>query len=287
MNAPADLRPSSIAGQWYSDDPQDLAAAIDRYIAAASLPALDGEVVALVAPHAGHLYSGPVAGYAFQAVAGQHFDLVAVVAPMHRMHPRPLLTTAHAGYATPLGPVMVDGAAVRAVDTALNKQLGYGLSPVARDGEHALEIELPFLQRALSGDFGLLPIMMRDQDPRVAHVLGQALADTLSAQGGRTLLVASTDLSHFFPAEDAARMDLEVLRQVEALSPEGLYQAEAEGRGYACGLGPVAAVLWAALALGATRAQVLRYASSGDVTRDFSSVVGYGAAALLRPIQPA
>jgi hypothetical protein len=287
MNAPADLRPSPIAGQWYSDDPGALAASIDRYIAGASLPPLDGEVVALVSPHAGHLYSGPVAGYAFQAVAGLHFDRVAVVAPMHRMHPRPLLTTAHAGYATPLGPVMVDDGAVRAVDMALNERLGFGLSPVARDGEHALEIELPFLQRALSGDFRLLPVMMRDQDPRVAHALGDALAETLAAAGGSTLLVASTDLSHFYPAEDAAKMDLEVLRQIEALSPEGMYQAEAEGRGYACGLGPVAAVLWAALALGATRAQVLRYASSGDVTRDFSSVVGYGAAALLRSIPPA
>src|SRR5512146_2206249 len=85
MNAHADLRPSPIAGQWYSDDPRELADSIDGYLAGAELPPLDGEVVALVAPHAGHLYSGPVAGYAFQAVAGQHFDLVAVVAPMHRM----------------------------------------------------------------------------------------------------------------------------------------------------------------------------------------------------------
>ncbi len=287
MNAPADLRPSPIAGQWYPGSARELATSVDRYLAGADLPALEGEPVALIAPHAGHLYSGPVAGYAFQAVAGQHFDLVAVVAPMHRLYPRPLLTTAHAGYETPLGPVWVAQEAVARLDEILAAQLGYGLAPVARDGEHALEIELPFLQRALAGDFSLLPVMMRDQDPHVAQAVGEALAETISGQPEkRALIVASSDLSHFYPAEIAARMDLEMLRQVESLSPEGLYRAEEDGRGYACGLAPVAATVWAALALGANRAQVLRYANSGDVTRDFSSVVGYGAAVLLKANQP-
>ena len=281
MNSSADLRPSPIAGQWYSDDPRELAQSVDRHLAAARLPELEGEAVALIAPHAGHVYSGPVAGYAFQAVAGQQFDLVAVVAPMHRMAPHPLLTTAHAGYATPLGPAWVAAEAVASVDEALSARLGYGLAPVARDGEHALEIELPFLQRALAGEFGLVPIMMRDQDPHTARALGQSLAHALA--GRRCLLVASSDLSHFYPAEIAEHMDLEMLRQVEVLSPEGLYRAEADGRGSACGLGPVAAVLWAALALGAAQARVLRYASSADVTGDPSSVVGYGAAVLLKP----
>jgi MEMO1 family protein len=284
MNAPANLRPSPIAGQWYSDDPRELGRTVRAYIDAAQLPALDGEVVALVAPHAGHLYSGPVAGYAFQAVAGRQFDLVAVVAPMHRMHPQPLLTSAHSGYATPLGVAPIALEAVRAVDAALTLRLGWGLAPIARDGEHALEIQLPFLQCALAGEWQLLPIMVRDQSPQVAYALGQALAETL--RGKRALLVASSDLSHFYPAETAEQMDREMLRQVEALSPEGLYAAEERGAGYACGLAPIAAVLWAALELGATSARVLCYASSGDITGDFSSVVGYGAAAILRPNQP-
>lgn len=282
MVAPAKIRPSPIAGQWYSGDARELGREVDSYLAAAQLPAIEGEVVALVAPHAGHIYSGPVAAYAFRAVAGQHYDLVAVVSPMHRMAPAPLLTTAHGAYATPLGPVWVSAEAVGELDRTLGTRLGFGLTPIARDSEHSLEIELPFLQRALDGDFQLLPVMMRDQEPQVARALGQALADLL--RGRRALLVASTDLSHFYPAEAAEKMDSEMLRQVEALSPEGLYRAEDEGRGYACGLGPVAAVLWAALELGAASARVVRYATSGDVTGDFTSVVGYGAALVLRPV---
>lgn len=281
MNKSTNLRPSPIAGQWYSGDPRELAQSVDGYLRAARLPELDGEVVALAAPHAGHVYSGPVAGYAFQAVAGQRYDLVAVVAPMHRMASAPLLTSAHNGYATPLGPVMVSGEALRQLDEALTAQLGWGLTPIARDGEHSLEIELPFLQCALSGEFELLPVMVRDQEPAVAQALGLALAETL--RGKRALLVASSDLSHFYPAEIAEPMDREMLRQIEALSPQGLYAAEQSGAGYACGLGPLAAVLWAALELGATSARVLRYASSADVTGDYSSVVGYGAAVLLKP----
>lgn len=280
MAAPADLRPSPIAGQWYSGDARELAGQVDRHIQAAPAVPLDGEVVALVVPHAGHIYSGPVAGAAFRTVAGLAFDLVAVVSPMHRMAPQPLLTTAHAGYSTPLGPVWVSPEAVLDLNGRLAEELGYGLTPIARDLEHSLEIELPFLQRALAGDFQLLPIMVRDQESDVTRALGAALAGTL--RGKRALLVASSDLSHFYPAELAAEMDKEILREVEALSPEGLYRAEADGRGYACGLGPIAAVLWAALDLGATSARVLRYASSGDVTGDYSSVVGYGAAAILK-----
>jgi MEMO1 family protein len=282
MNTPENLRPSPIAGQWYSGDAVSLAQAVNGYMHAAQLPEMEGEVVALAAPHAGHVYSGPVAGYAFQAVAGQHYDLVAVVAPMHHMASAPLLTTAHSGYATPLGPVIVSTEAVRELDAALKTRLGWGLTPIARDGEHSLEIELPFLQCALAGEFGLLPVMVRDQEPAVAHALGLALAETL--RGKRALLVASSDLSHFYPAEEAERMDREMLRHIEALSPQGLYTAEQSGAGYACGLGPLAAVMWAALELGATRAHVLRYASSGDITGDRSSVVGYGAAVLLKPI---
>jgi len=281
MAAPDDLRPSPIAGQWYSGNASDLARQVDRYLQAEPAPQLDGDVVALIAPHAGHLYSGPVAGAAFRTVAGQRYDLVAVVAPMHRMAPRPLLTTAHAGYATPLGPVWVSTEAVQALDERLAKDLGYGLAPVARDQEHSLEIELPFLQRALAGDFQLLPVMIRDQDPAVAQAVGQALAETL--RGKRALLVASSDLSHFYPAAVAEQMDAEILHEIEALSPGGLYRAEAEGRGYACGLGPIAGVMWAALALGGTSARVLRYGSSGDITGDTSSVVGYGAAVITRP----
>jgi MEMO1 family protein len=280
MKAISEIRPSPIAGRWYSGDPRELSQTIDSYLEAAQNPTLDGSVTALIVPHAGHPYSGPVAAYAFKTVVGLKFDLVAVVSPMHQYHPSPLLTSAHQAYATPLGIVPINGDAVAEVNAALEAGLGFGLSPVAYDGEHSLEIELPFLQRVLSGPFELLPIMMRDQSPMAAQGVGQALAKTLA--GRSALLVASSDLSHFNPQQMAARFDAAILEQVANFSPDGLFAVEAQGKGFACGLAAMAAVLWAARDLGATRAQVLHYATSGDVIKDFSSVVGYGAAVVLK-----
>src|SRR5512144_2780453 len=119
MNAHLDIRPSPIAGQWYPGDPKRLSASVDQFIQAAELPKLEGEVIAVVAPHAGHMYSGPVAGYAFAALSGSTPDLVAVVSPMHYPYEQPLLTAAHQAYATPLGVIPVDTAAVQALNLLL------------------------------------------------------------------------------------------------------------------------------------------------------------------------
>ncbi len=284
MKTGKDVRPSPIAGQWYEANPQRLAAQVDRYIKTASLPVLAGQVVAVMSPHAGHLYSGPVAGYAYAALRGAHPEVVAVISPMHYMTLDPLLTTAHAAYETPLGPVPVAQELVHKVSELLRADLGFGLSPVRRDPEHSLEIQLPFLQRVLDSEFLLLPVMVRDQTARVTRVLGHALAQAL--QGRQALLVASTDLSHFYPQATAAALDHEVLRQVEAYDPQGVLEVEEQGKGFACGRGALAAVLWAAKELGADHVQLLKYATSGDVTGDFTRVVGYGAAVITRAVQP-
>lgn len=280
MQATIDIRPSPIAGQWYTADPKRLADSIDRYLQEASLPELPGEVVAVMAPHAGHRYSGAVAGHAFAALRGLEPELVAVISPMHHPYPPALLTTAHAAYETPLGVIPVDVDAVHMLDDRLEQTLGYRLAEVRRDPEHSLEIELPFLQRALAGAFRLLPVMVREQSVKVSQALGQALAHAL--QGRRALLVASTDLSHFYPQEVADGLDAEVLRCVEAFDPLGVMVAEEEGKGFACGRGALAAVLWAARELGADTVKVVKHATSGDVTGDHSQVVGYGAAVILR-----
>lgn len=281
MEADLDLRPSPIAGRWYPADARRLASSVDGYLEAATLPDIPGEVVAVIAPHAGHLYSGPVAGYAFAPLKGTRPEVVAVVSPMHYPARHALLTSAHDAYQTPLGPVPLDRTALAEVERALQAELGFGLSRVYNDAEHSLEIELPFLQRVLAGDFRLLPVMVRDQSARVARALGHALAGALRDRP--SVLVASTDLSHFYPVEQARALDSVVLRAVEALDPEEVIRAEEEGRGFACGRSALAAVLWAAKALGADRARVLRYATSGDVTGDYSSVVGYAAAVITRP----
>jgi AmmeMemoRadiSam system protein B len=275
-----DTRPSPIAGRWYPGDSEQLATSVDGYVEAASLPEINGEVIAVVAPHAGHVYSGPVAGYAFSAVQGMQPELVAVVSPMHQPYSQPLLTSAHQAYQTPLGSIMIDQQSSSRLDQFLKNELGFGLTPVRNDAEHSLEIELPFLQRVLTHKFGLLPVMVRDQSAQVGEALGKGLADVLKDRSA--LIVASTDLSHFYNQDQALELDREMLRQVEAFDPLGVLQAEEEGKGYACGRNALAAVLWAARELGANTVQILKHATSGDVTGDYTGVVGYAAAVVTR-----
>jgi len=275
-----DVRPSPIAGAWYEGDPQRLARAVDDYLDAANIPVLAGDVLAVISPHAGHIYSGAVAGYAFAPLRGKSFDLVAVISPFHQMAVQPLITTAHSAYATPLGNVPVDKESMLTLDAALKADLGFGLSPMLRDREHSLEIELPFLQRALAGGFRLLPVMVRAQEPEVARALGSALAEVL--KGKNALLVASTDLSHFYDQKTANALDAEMLKRFESFQPEQIFEAEHTGKGFACGHAAVASVLWAARELGADTVQVLHHATSGDVTGDYEQVVGYGAAVVIK-----
>ena len=278
-----DVRPSPIAGTWYEADPTILARIVDGYLDDAQLPELDGEVIAVIAPHAGHQYSGAVAGYAFGTLRGLSPELVAVIAPMHHPYAQPLITSAHDAYSTPLGDVLIDKDAVSELDESLKSELGFGLSPISNDPEHSLEIELPFLQRALKPErreWKLLPVMARSQEPRVSEGLGKALARVLANKN--FALVASTDLSHFYNQKTALNYDRAMLDQIESFSPEGAFDVERAGKGFACGLGAFTAVLWASRQLGADKVKVLRHATSGDVTGDYSSVVGYGAAVILK-----
>jgi AmmeMemoRadiSam system protein B len=275
-----DPRPSPIAGTWYEGDPEALSRIVDAYISHANLPDLKGEVIAVVAPHAGLRYSGPVAGYAFAALKGLAFDLVAVISPMHHPYQDSLLTSSHSAYATPLGNIQIDREAVYQLDEYLQADHGLGLTAVPHDPEHSLEIELPFLQRALSGDFQLLPVMVRSQQLEASRGLGLSLAKTL--EGRRALLVASSDLSHFYDHETAVGFDSVMLEQIEAFSPEGVFEAESTGKGFACGHAAIAAVLWAARELGADIVRILNSATSGETSGDYTSVVGYGAAAVLK-----
>ncbi|MCK5429773.1 MAG: AmmeMemoRadiSam system protein B [Anaerolineales bacterium] len=280
MTSELDLRPSPIAGQWYPANPGHLAESVDEYINAADLPEIEGEVVGVMTPHAGHRYSGPVAGYAFAAMRGLQPDLAVVISPMHHYASDPLLTSAHDAYETPLGTMLIDREAVQALETQLQIELGFGLTPVKNDQEHSLEIELPFLQRAIRPDILLLPVMVREVSKKVTSGLGKALAKVLKDR--KVILVASTDLSHFYQQSVAELLDAEILRWVEAFDPEGVLRAEEENKGYACGRGALASVMWAAKGLGANHAKVLNYATSGDVTGDFTQVVGYASAVFTR-----
>lgn len=273
---PLDIRPSPIVGTWYPANPSALTAGIDGYFADAKLPEIHGSTIAVIAPHAGHRYSGAIAAHAFKTLRGLSPDLVVILSPFHQYDPRPLLTSKHQAYATPLGHIEIDSATL----AELQLHLQIPITAIKNDPEHAIEIELPFLQRIFQHEFKLLPIMIRAQEEGIAKQLGEALAQVL--RNKNAILVASTDLSHFYDQSTAKALDYEMLKRFESFKPETIFEAEQTGKGFACGHAAVAAVEWAALKLGANKVQILKHATSGDITSDTKSVVGYGAAVILK-----
>ncbi len=273
-----DIRPSPIAGQWYPGDPADLASNIDEMVDAAAPVDIPGEIVALIVPHAGYIYSGPTAARAFRQIKGKHYDRVVIVSPMHHLYREPVLTTTHDAYQTPLGTIPVDRETLDALTTHLP------LTPIRRDPEHSLEIELPFLQRVLDGPFKLIPLMLRDQTFDTAHRLGKALGGLLE-NSDSTLLVASSDLSHFYSDRQARQIDRIMVEQIGNNDPEGVIRVEDEKRAFACGRGAIATVLVAAGKLGANRVEIIDYSTSADTAGDTHSVVGYVSAILYKSSQ--
>jgi len=280
MNPFPPVRRSPIAGAWYPDNPDELKREIDGYIDQAGTLTLPGEVVGLIAPHAGYFYSGLTAGYAYRAVKGQAYDTCAVFSPLHDYAPHDLLTTAHEAYATPLGQVPVDRALVEECSHKIAESTGQVLHAIANDREHSLEIQLPFLQSALAAPFSLLPVMVRTHEARLLESTARAIADSL--KGKKVLLVASTDLSHFYSENDANVLDSTMIDQMTAFSPDGVLKAERCGEGFACGAGAVALMLWTSRFLGATSVTLLHHSTSADASGDTSRVVGYGTLAVTR-----
>lgn len=274
------VRPSPIAGRWYSSDPTQLREEIAGYINSAALPELKGDLVGLITPHAGYFYSGLTAGYAYHAVMGMQFDLCVVVSPLHDYLPYPLLSSAHDAYATPLGNVEIDLDLVNAFDQQLADASLPPVQRITNDREHSLEIQLPFLQTALAKPFLFLPLMVRSSESEYLAKVGTILANLI--RGKKVLLVASTDLSHFYNEPTANALDQIMLQRMVDFSAEGVLQAEADQVGFACGSGAVALVFFTAKALGANKVTLLHHSTSASASKDTSSVVGYGALAITR-----
>ncbi len=271
----SDIRHAAVAGTWYPGTRETLREEVDRHLAAAADRVVKNPI-ALIAPHAGLMYSGPVAAYAYQAVAGCHYDAVVLVGPSHFVGFEGAAIWPRGSWQTPFGDLTVDravAAALMAATPALREH------PIAHLREHSLEMQLPFLGRLLPTT-PIVPIVIGFQTRQIADTLGAALGRAIAELPGRVLLVASSDLSHYHDARVAGDMDAVVVRHVSALDPDGLMSALEEEPGHACGGGPMVAVLRAARQLGASRAEVLRYADSGDVSGDKTAVVGYMAAAI-------
>jgi AmmeMemoRadiSam system protein B/AmmeMemoRadiSam system protein A len=222
-----------------------------------------------------------VAAYSYALLKGRKFDRVVVIAPSHYEAFGFSSVYDGAAYATPLGQVPVDRAfaAKLATMSKLIRLSGLGHTPTRDKPEHALEDQLPFLQRVL-GPFQLVPIVMGDQSYENCRALGLALAKMM--QGTNTLIVASSDLSHYHPYDEAVKMDHKTLKAIEEWDYLSMARNFESRIWEACGGGPIVAAMIASERLGASQAKVLKYANSGDTAGDKTRVVGYGAAAFFK-----
>jgi MEMO1 family protein len=265
------IKKSIIAGSWYPGNPSILRRDIENYFNSASAE-LKGEIVGLIAPHAGYMYSGQIAAYAYNLTRGKKYDAVIVVGPSHRVAFHGVSVFSRGGYETPLGIVPVDEELAEKIKK---------ISPIVTDfpgahlQEHSVEIQLPFLQVAL-GDFSFLPLVMGDQDAPTCQELAEAIYK--ASRGKKILMVGSSDLSHFYSYNKAKKMDAIVLDYLKNGDAAGLLKSLEKGEVEACGGGPMAVVMLAARMMKANKAHLLKYANSGDVTGDKNSVVGYTSA---------
>ena len=273
------VRRAAVAGSWYPGSAHALAAAVDRHLSSTTLD-VDGDLVALVAPHAGLMYSGPVAAHAYRLVRGRTFDVVVLVGPSHFVGFEGVSVYPAGGFETPLGVAEIDTATAAALVKATPVVHAY---PAAHAREHSLEMQLPFLAR-VAPNVPIVPLVMGDQTAEAATALGEALAVAL--RGRKALLIASTDLSHYHDAATAAALDRVVIECIRRFDADGLQAALDVEPHHACGGGATVSVMRAARALGARDAAILNYADSGDVSGDKASVVGYLAAALGNFLSP-
>lgn len=271
------IREPILAGTWYPAHPDALKKVITDLLSRARPEAPEGQIKAIIVPHAGYAYSGRVAAYAYRLVKDMPLRRVVLIGPSHHLPFRGISVSMESAYKTPLGIVPVDQSFA---GTLLKRGSPIRWVPQAHAREHSLEIQIPFLQTVLR-DFQIVPIVMGEQNLEICSSLAESLLQAMGNSEG-SLLVASTDLSHFHSYEQAKALDGRFMKLLKDLDPDGLARSIDSGSCEACGAGPALAVMLAARKLGANNALMLHYANSGDVTRDFRQVVGYLSAALIK-----
>jgi len=281
--AAPEIRPSMFAGSWYPKEKSKLVGMINKFLSQADVPKINGEIKEIIVPHAGYIYSGGVAAYAYKAIKikGDEYKRVIMIGPCHRAFFYGVSVNLQKGYETPLGIVPVDQEFAKKLLKESNK-IHY--IPMAHAFEHSLEIEIPFLQVVLKKGFKIVPILMGSQDIDTSRELSDAIFDVLKDDPYRekTLILASSDLSHYYTYEQAKKMDRILIEDVKKMDPEALNRDIISGRCEACGKGAIMTVLFIAKKIGVKRSIILHYANSGDVTGDYSKVVGYMSAILVK-----
>lgn len=265
------IREPAVSGSFYPDNPKTLARSIEAYLENARIDPPGGEIVGIISPHAGYMYSGQIAAYGYKAVAGSSIDTVIIIAPSHRSRFEGAAVLETGGYRTPLGVVPVDEdftAQIVALKTVVRPNVD------VHRGEHSLEVQVPFLQVVLK-NFAIVPLIMGSQEPAICDALADCLSEGARKLKKRILVVGSTDLSHYYPYKEAVELDSVIRQHLEAYDVEGLRRELKKGTCEACGAGPMISTMLLARKLGATQSNVLKYANSGDVSGDKSGVVGY------------
>lgn len=280
------VRRPTQAGSFYAGDAEALKTQIKRCflheLGSKELPQVSKgrlkEVVGLVCPHAGYMYSGAVAANAYYELAQDGKpDTVVILGPNHTGYGSALALTNDGVWRTPLGDVEVDGATANEI--AQETHL-VDVNDVAHRFEHSIEVQLPFLQYLYGSEFKFVPICFQMQDLASAVEVGNALVEVLANKNA--VVIASSDMTHYEPQANASAKDLAALKAVEAMDAKQFYSVIEARNVTACGYGPIATVITYAKGLGAREAKLLSYKSSGDITGDYSSVVGYAAISFKR-----
>jgi AmmeMemoRadiSam system protein B len=269
MQTPTVRRPA-VAGRFYPAKPEALVRQLDQYLAAdAPAPEKLETAMGCMVPHAGYMYSGHVAGAVFQRLPARATYII--LCPNHTGRGAPLAIMSKGEWQTPLGNVRIDA------ELAANLRQSCHLlmeDAKAHEDEHAIEVELPFLQRS-AGGFTFVPIAIGVSRYAALEALGHGMGHALKTSAGPVLIVASSDMNHYEPDDVTRVKDRKAIDQILALNPAGLYEVVRNEDISMCGYGPTVAMLTAAKDLGATRAELVRYATSADTSGDRSAVVGY------------
>jgi AmmeMemoRadiSam system protein B len=269
------IRPAMVAGMFYPQKKITLEREVAIVLENAPDEDLKAKIVAVIAPHAGYMYSGGVAARAYRQIIDREYHIVVVISPSHREYFKEISIYEGYGYSTPLGVIPIDQTTAKKLTTCHSKIV---LSEKGhRFDEHSLEVQLPFLQKVLD-NFKLIPVVMGEQDMENINILADALANVLKDQ--KALIVASSDLSHFYNYDKATILDKVVLENVNNFDADKLFNDVQDGRCEMCGAGPVVAAMKASKMLGANKSKVLLYRNSGDITGDRNEVVGYMSAIL-------
>ena len=232
------------------------------------------KVVGLICPHAGYVYSGPVAAHSYYRLARDGIpEVFVILGPNHMGYGSAIALMNEGIWRTPLGDIEID---YQTASKILRASEVIDIDDTAHRFEHSIEVQLPFLQYLYGSEFKFVPIAFLMQDLESSREVGRALAKAL--EGKNAVIIASTDMTHYEPHEQAVRKDKLALSAVEKLNEEEFYSIIESYHISACGYGPVAALITAAKLLGVKKAEILCYKTSGDVTGDYSSVVGYASA---------